>query len=143
MNPKIRNTTIASLSFLVVAAIVIVLVLVLPARSEPSPTFGPVPQAVLEKGVPVPRDQLPDYISVVGHEDFVVGYVEAPYGWPVLGSEADFFDRPNAVPVVNSRLELVGHLVMRRGFVPLGANPTDYPAVTVTTVQLPAPDSQP
>ncbi|HEX5630614.1 MAG TPA: hypothetical protein VFY15_03070, partial [Acidimicrobiia bacterium] len=84
-------------------------------------------------GEPAQASDLPDYIVAWDREGNLAGYVAAPYVWPVVGREEDFWP-DGSIPVVDTKLTLVGHMVPGVGFVPLGVDPSSVPPFVVTTV---------
>jgi hypothetical protein len=117
----------------VVGATVIVLAVAGASSSQPAPTFGTIPVAVLEAGEAVPASDLPDYIVAWDRDGNVAGYVAARYVWPILGQE-DALGSDEAIPVVDTEFDIVGHMVPGVGFVPLGVDPRTVPPFVVTTM---------
>ncbi len=113
-------------------AVVLVVITLTGSDAGGGPTFGTIPKAVFEAGAPADPADLPDYISVVGSGDDVLGYIPAAYAFPLIGHEEESTS-DDPIPVVDTRLILIGHMVAGRGFVPLGTDVSDVPTILVTT----------
>lgn len=115
---SLKNTVFgggARRSLVVAAALLILAAIALPALSEPAPTFGTIPpDAWLPDGT-MDHELVPDYIVAWARDGSQAGYVSAR---DIL-SEDEGVDV--ALPVVDKELNLVGHMVPGRGFVPIGA----------------------
>jgi hypothetical protein len=115
------------------AVIALVLVIALPSQSADRPSFGTIPDFVFAQGMPVHESVLSDYIGVADpNGPGIIGYIKASYAWPVIGAE-DEFGSEDARPVVDRDLNVIGHMVPAKGFVPLGTSFEDAPAIPVTT----------
>ncbi len=122
---------------LMVCAAIVVTVFTLPALSKTPLSFGRIPaDAWLEDGS-VDSSRVPDYIVALDRNGDPAGYVRAEAILPDSG-RGEPVDGP--IPVVDERLNLVGHMVPRRGFVPLGTPFDDIPPVPTSVVEDPATD---
>lgn len=81
------------------------------------PTRGPIPSAAFpEDGGAIDRTMVPDFIPALGSDGSEVGWVSKELAVPVV----DNGDR-NLIPVYADDLRtIVGHMVARHGFAPLG-----------------------
>jgi hypothetical protein len=123
--------TLLSVVFLVLLTSVIVISVGV-AQSDGGPTFGTIPDAVLEIEGPVDPDLVSDYVPALDDEGGIAGYVKATAVLEIDGNQPP--DGP--IPVVNRDLELVGHMVARRGFVPLGTSFGDVPLKPITVYEM-------
>lgn len=92
------------------------LVIADPAISAAKPTFGNIPDAAWSADGAVDMTLVPDYVGAFDQSGDLAGYMRAE---DILGDE-DGHSPDGPIPVVNQALELVGHMVPDRGFVPLG-----------------------
>jgi len=104
-------------------------------------TFGTIPESVFDTDGPIEAEALPDYVAVASPspEGGIVGYVRAWYVVPVIGHEDDFWS-DDPIPVVDKHLNLVGHMVPGKGFVPVGSDLDEVPDLVVTTIHSPPVD---
>lgn len=116
MNLSITNTKVRVRWTL--AALLAVLALAfgaIPAISEAPPTFGTIPDEAWVDDGSVNMDIVPDFVAAEARDGSLAGYVSAQ---DILG-EAPSASH-SAIPVVDKNLDLVGHMVPGRGFVPVG-----------------------
>lgn len=115
------------------AAIVATIAVALPIRADNPPTFGTIPESLLDPTrdldrQPIREGELPDYVVVWARDGSLAGYVSAEDAFGDDGSGRD-----GDLTVVNLGLEPVG-LLTPNGFVANGERPADLPEATVTTV---------
>lgn len=113
----------------IAAGAIAILTLVNPALSD-TRDFGPVPEEAFVVGTEINADLVPDFVEYAGHSDGVIGYVAKGDIMWVDGEEPP----EGPIPVVDRELNVIGHDVPGRGFVPLGADPADIAPVTSTTI---------
>lgn len=127
--------------------------------SSATPTRGTVPTSALQPGGGVDLSKVPDFVSALGHDGQVVGYIPKSQLFPPSSPQStqaspllpgDTYRAPTAADMAASNAKLiytvygpdlttvVGHMYPGIGFVPLGQAPQDQPAtVTTTTVSAP------
>lgn len=103
------------------------------AAGSPSQSMGRIPDAAFAGGA-LDLTQVPDFVSTLGRDGSVVGYVSRDRIIDPSAGKRDVLGRPIAGtwPVYAEDLEtVVGHLVPDRGFVPIGVDPASVPAADV------------
>lgn len=115
------------------AAIAVTMAATVPLRADAAPTFGTIPDSLLDPtrnllSDPIRDGELPDYIVVWGRDGTLAGYVSSEDAFGEDGS-----GREGNLPVVSRDLDLVGFLTPN-GFLGTGERLEDVPEVTVTTV---------
>lgn len=96
-------------------------------RESSSATKGTIPEAAWTERGPDP-EMVPDYISVLGNDGEVAGYIEKKLAL----SPPD--DESTIIPVYGEDLRtIVGNFYPNRGFVPLGTDYRDVPTTPITT----------
>lgn len=105
-------------------------------RVKPGPagrTKGPIPRDAYLADGSLDLSLVPDFIAVADPPGVVVGYT--PQRFIV---SPDLAGGPKPEPVYGEDLTtLVGHTYPGRGFVPIGTNPEEVPAITSTTTSAP------
>lgn len=99
------------------------------------PTRGTIERAIDPSGQ-IDPDLAPDFISAVGPDGEIVGYVakEAILGLGPVATDADGRPSDLPIPVYGDDLQtVVGHFYPARGFVPIG---TDLEAVPTIEVEV-------
>lgn len=132
MNLSTLSRTKNLTAVLVLAGAVMIGLFAIPAISKNTPTFGPIPDEVLEMDGAIDGDLVTDYVPALDREGNVAGYVKATDILEIDGKEPT--DGP--IPVVSRDLELVGHMVPARGFVPLGTQFESVPRIPVTVLEM-------
>lgn len=98
-------------------------------------TKGPIPESAWRADGTVDRALLPDFVSTVGRDGTIVGYVPSDKAVP---------DSPSSEPVAvfgDDLKTVVGYMYAGRGFVPLGVDYREVPELPVETPS--APDLEP
>lgn len=114
-----------------VVAVSTVVAISLQASSEPGPTFGRIPDSAFRDDGTVDVSQAPDFVIAYGRSDAPVGYVRKEDILPVDGRPTD---NSGKIPVFDrDGTTILGFMIERKGFVPLGQDPDDVESVTVTT----------
>lgn len=105
-----------------------------PVASQ-APTKGRIPDNAWRSDGTVDRALLPDFVSALGRDGTIVGYVPSDRAVP---------DSPSSdpIPVFAGDLKtMVGYMYPGRGFVALGTDYRDVPELPVETPS--SPDSEP
>jgi hypothetical protein len=100
-----------------------------------APTKGPIPENAWRPDGTVDRALLPDFVSALGRDGTIAGYVPSDKAVP---------DSPSSDPIAvfGDDLEtVVGYMYPGRGFVPLGADYQEVPELPVETPS--SPDLEP
>ena len=112
----------------VVIAVTAVAMLAGPATSDTKPTFGEIPEEAWLPDGTVILELVPDYVSALDRDGEIAGFVRAT---DILTEDAGDTSAGGAIPVVDSDLELVGHMVDDRGFVPIGSPFASVPKLEI------------
>lgn len=100
-----------------------------------APTKGSIPENAWRPDGTVDRALLPDFVSALGRDGTMVGYVSSEKAVP---------DSPSSDPIAvfgDDLKTVVGYIYAGRGFVPLGADYREVPELPVETPS--SPDVEP
>jgi hypothetical protein len=112
---KLTTSLVVALTLLALVATGVLLIAD-PASSEAKPTFGTIPDSAWTADGSIDIGLVPDYVGALDRSGNLAGFVRAA---DILEDD-DSWSPEGPIPVVNDDLELVGHMVPDRGFVPLG-----------------------
>jgi hypothetical protein len=129
-----RAPAVSGIALALVAAIVIVL-------NNPGPSHLSGTAVGLTKGtIPPSTDgtidtkKVPDFISALGRDGEIVGYIPRAYLLPRLPNQPVNSELGAIAPVYAGNLKtLVGHMYPGVGFVALGSSPVSQPCTPITT----------
>jgi hypothetical protein len=94
---------------------------------SPAPSKGQIPDSAWSSVGALDLSQVPDYVSQLGRDGNVVGYVSKVSITDPSDGARDVLGRPMAAtwPVFADDLKtVVGHMVPDKGFIPLGVDPS-------------------
>lgn len=130
------------LGFVVVMAFSLVVAAAATAAAAGSvaPSKGPIPEAAWSSSGELDMTLVPDYVSQLGPDGVIVGYVSREAMIDPSGGARDALGRPIAAtwPVYGEDLKtLVGYVVPDKGFVPVGVDPATVDSIPVTVAPAP------
>lgn len=91
--------------------------------ASPQPTFGPIPAEAMVAGSRPDLAKIPDYVSVLGQDGEIAGYVSKadlfpdPRLAPTSPEEAVSRSVAQPIPVYDSGRRVIGHWAGQQGFV--------------------------
>jgi hypothetical protein len=107
---------------------------------SPAPSKGQIPDSAWSSTGGLDLSQVPDYVSQLGRDGTIVGYVSKVALTDPTGGARDALGRPMAAtwPVFADDLKtVVGHAVPDKGFIPLGVDPASVDSIPVRVAPAP------